>query len=270
MDLHPSKPTLWRWYALKFLGLIAILLWEGTPLYSQENVVDLFLRLPDSEVNGLNYADRRELVDRIGTAMGYSSPTRAGYWLELSPPNVLTLYGIHNQPLVLKLYAGKQGYPDLLVICRSRQNSGPSTALEKNPDPPFLDLILYQKGANLDLIQVQTEDFIPPIGVFDFVTADTLRDARAVRDLTIINENFGKCLTCHASTQDKVALDIFTVTSINAHSCAGYLAQFKLLPLVWNGEYFEKPYDRGVSPDQPWPRRQTPSRGLYYNPPETQ
>jgi hypothetical protein len=96
------------------------------------------------------------------------------------------------------------------------------------------------------------------------VTYDTLEDRQAVRDLEFINESFADCLTCHASTEDPLALDVFTVTSINGHSCAHLMAQFKLLPLKWEGDRFTKPYDRaaprveyGPAPDKP--------KGLYYH-----
>jgi hypothetical protein len=185
----------------------------------------------------------------------------------MKPPNVITLYGIHHSPVVYKLFSGKTGFPDILVICRSRQTSGPTRADDKTPNPPPMDLVLYQSGNNLELMKVITNDFIPPIGVLDFVTSDTIEDAQAKEDLRYIDQSFVRCLTCHASTEDKVALDIVTVTSINAHSCASFLPQFKLIPLAWNGEYFVKPYDRAASPDEPWLRHQSPPRGIYYNPP---
>jgi hypothetical protein len=236
-------------------------------LAAQETIAELFVRLPDAEAEGLSQAARQSLVERSGAAISYAAPSREGFWLESAPPNALTLYGIHRSPVVYKLFIGRAGFPDLLAICRSRQTSGPASSDERLSPGPFLDLALYQKGIDLSLIKAQMEDFIPPIGVFDFVTAETVQDAQARHDLSVIDQSFGACLTCHASVEDKAALDILTVTALNAHSCAGLLAQFKLLPLAWNGEFFEKPYDRAVPPDQPWPRRTAPPRGLYYNPP---
>lgn len=234
---------------------------------AQNSVTDVFYKLPDSEVSGIGSEERRNLVERSGKAVGYSAPSKAGFWVETSLPNVLTLYGIHHSPVVYKLFEGKEGHPDLLVICRSRQTSGPTRSDERIPDPPPMDISLYSYLANSDVIKVDRSDFIPPIGVLDFVTYDVIEDARARYDLGVINEDFLRCLTCHASPQDKLALDIVTVTSINAHSCAGFLPQFKLIPLSWNGEHFEKPYDRAASPDEPWIRRGPRPRGLYYDPP---
>jgi hypothetical protein len=101
----------------------------------------------------------------------------------------------------------------------------------------------------------------------DFVTAATLADRRAIRDLAVINQTFEQCLTCHASVLDPKALDILAVTTINGHSCLGFLPQFSLLPLTWNGEYFVKPHDRAAQPeDRRLPKPET-KRGPYYRPP---
>jgi hypothetical protein len=258
-------------YTLKtILGSFALaffLSWSSGAAAQYSNIQDLFLRLPNSETNNLSITERQDLIDRHGLANGYTAPSKEGYWVEIKSNNVLTLLGIHRSPTVYKLFAGGPGLPDLLVICRSRQTSGPSTSDQKYPGEAPMDLVLFQTGRNLDFIKAQIHDFIPPVGPLDFVRADTLKDARAQRDLEIIAQTFTGCLTCHASTEDRVALDIVTVTSINAHSCSHFLAQFKLLPMAWNGEYFVKPYDRAASPDEPWLRHMTPPRGIYYNPP---
>jgi hypothetical protein len=231
------------------------------------SALDLFLQTPPENAYGLTPDQRKDLVRRHSAALGgYTAPSREGYFLEIKEPAV-TLMGVHSSPIVYKLFQGKPGAPDAFVVCRSRQTSGPSTAFERLPSRPAFDLLVYQAGISRAMMPVRTHDYIPPIGVLDFVTRDTLEDTLARRDLAAIDRDFVPCLTCHASTEDRNALDIVTVTSINAHSCGSFLPQFKLIPLFWNGEYFTKPYDRAASPDEPWDRLRERPRGLYYDPP---
>ncbi|MDR2612027.1 MAG: hypothetical protein LBG06_04050 [Deltaproteobacteria bacterium] len=231
------------------------------------NALDLFIDLPPEQAYGLTSQQRKELAQVTGSsAGGYTAPSREGFVLDVREPAV-TLFGIHRPPIVYKLFAGQPGRPDVLAVCRSRLTSGPATAYERLPERPPLDLLVYQSGLGRALLPVRLLDYVPPVGVLDFVTRDTLDDLPARRDLAAIDREFAACLTCHASVEDKAALDIVTVTSINAHSCGGFLPQFKLLPLAWNGEYFEKPYDRAASPDEPWDRQPDRGRGLYYAPP---
>ena len=132
------------------------------------------------------------------------------------------------------------------------------------PHDSYLDLSLYLISPVGDLHRAEIDDYFPPISVLDFMTADTLQDKGAARDLAWIDQSFSDGLTCHASAQDPLALDILTVTSVNGHSCAHLMAQFKLLPLKWNGERFSKPYDRAapyIEPERPAPR----PHGLYYH-----
>jgi hypothetical protein len=230
------------------------------------DIKDLFLRLPPEQVEGLSTAFRQELLEQTGTGnSGYSSPSPEGYWLEYHGPESLTLFAIHHSPVVFKTFPGTKGF-QLLTICRSRQTSGPPTQSMETRMGRNYDLTLFQVGAKGDLVTVSLETFLPPIGVWDFITRDTLEDSRAIRDLEIINQTFTECLTCHASTEDSQALDILTVTSLNGHSCAGFLAQFKLLPLSWNGEFFTKPHDRAAAPDDRLRNKDKP-RGLYYREP---
>jgi hypothetical protein len=231
------------------------------------SAVDLFLDLPAENVYGLTIDQRKALLlSSSGSAGGYTAPSREGWSLFVKEP-ALTLMGIHSSPITYKLFQGKPGSPDVFSVCRSRQTSGPATAYERLPRRPEYDLILYQSGISRAMMPVRVHDYVPPVGVLDFVTLATMEDQLAQRDLEAIDREFGHCLTCHASTEDRNALDIVTVTSINATSCGTFLPQFKLIPLKWNGELFTKPYDRAASPDEPWDRMQDRRHGLYYNPP---
>ncbi|MDR2406175.1 MAG: hypothetical protein LBE27_07390 [Deltaproteobacteria bacterium] len=251
------------------LGLIQILaLFLGAEeLRAQQSAYDLFLKLPDSETNGLIPIQRREMFDTVSQSKGYSPVSREGFWLEIRNANVITLFGIHHMPTVYKLFRGSGGGADILAICRSLQTSGPASSDERSEGAPAYDLTLYQAGVGLDLVRVDHQDYIPPIGVLDFTTRDTLDDYYATKDLELINQHFTPCLTCHASVEDPVALDILTVTSINGASCATFITHFKLLPLAWNGSRFDKPYDRAVSPDEPWIKREQSKHGIYYHSP---
>ncbi|MDR2387158.1 MAG: hypothetical protein LBE80_06185, partial [Deltaproteobacteria bacterium] len=114
--------------------------------------------------------------------------------------------------------------------------------------------------------KVDLADYLPPISVYDFMTSDTVIDKKAVRDLQAIDSLFGDCLTCHSSVEDSSTIDIVTVTSINGHSCANLMPQFKLLPLRWLGDHFTKPYDRAALPIQDRPKTE-PQHGIYYHEP---
>ncbi|MDR1079918.1 MAG: hypothetical protein LBQ79_02890 [Deltaproteobacteria bacterium] len=230
------------------------------------SALDLFLRLPAENAYGLTPDQRKALVQsHRGSTSGYTAPSREGWSLQIRDPTV-TLLGIHSSPITYKLFTAKPGSPDVFAVCRSRLTSGPSTAYERLPRRPSYDLILYQSGISEAMMPVRIHDYVPPVGVLDFVTGRTLDDVLARRDLEAIDREFVRCLTCHASAEDRNALDIVTVTSINAHSCGTFLPQFKLIPLKWTGEIFTKPYDRAASPDEPW-ERPGRGRGLYYNPP---
>jgi hypothetical protein len=153
----------------------------------------------------------------------------------------------------------------LLAICHSRQTYGPANA-DELPHVSFLDLIIYTVSSTNDLIRADIADYLPEIGVWDYVTSDTVTDKRAFRELQAISQIFPDCLTCHASSQDSISLDIMTVTSINGHSCSNLLPQFKLLPLRWEGDHFTKPYDRAALPEPERANKET-SRGIYYHDP---
>jgi hypothetical protein len=247
-------------------ALALALLW-APGLSAQTTALDLFMRLPDSEANGLTAAQRQAMRDSISAARGYSPPSTEGFWLESRGPHSVTLFGVHHMPAVYKFFPGSGGGAGLLGVCRSLQTSGPAAADERPEGGPDFDLTLYQAGAGMDLVKADQADYLPPIGVLDFTTMDTMADYYARKDLEIINQHFRRCLTCHASAGDSAGLDILTVTSISGASCASFITHYKLLPLTWNGRNFDKPYDRAASPDEPWPRRDQPRRGIYYQPP---
>jgi hypothetical protein len=227
------------------------------------SAADVFLALPPEQARGLSTALRRDLLDRAHQgASGYSAPSPEGFWLEIHNDGALTLYGAGAGPAVYKTFALDAGWT-LAVICRSRQTQGPASLAEP-PHDSFLDLSLYLLSPAGDLMRAEIYDYLPPVSVLDFMTADTMEEPRAVADLAVIEQSFPDCLTCHASAQDPLALDILTVTSVNGHSCAHLLAQFKLLPLRWNGGRFTKPYDR-AAPLEGSPEPEKPPHGIYYH-----
>jgi hypothetical protein len=226
---------------------------------------ELFVMLPPDQVRSLDLASRQELLEKAHQGnSGYSAPSKDGYWLEIHGDNALTMFGMAQGPVVIKLFP-MVGNWNLATICRSRQTHGPAS-IGEIPHETYLDLVLFLINPVNDVVKVNIDEYLPPINVLDFITPDTLEDRSAVRDLQVINQQFADCLTCHASTQDPLALDIFTVTSINGHSCAHFMAQFKLLPLKWEKDRFTKPYDRAAPHLQYGPQK-PPPQGLYYHEP---
>ncbi|MDR1050751.1 MAG: hypothetical protein LBP95_06670, partial [Deltaproteobacteria bacterium] len=193
---------------------------------------------------------------------GYTAPDEQGRWVQVHGDNALTLFGLNEAPVVYKIFPMLKGW-QLLTICRSRQTYGPANSVEL-PHETFLDLVIFLVSSTDDLIRADLKDYFPEVTVLDFVTADTVKDRLAVEDLAVIAPTFADCLTCHASVEDPLALDVLTVTSINGHSCAGLMAQFKLLPLKWESDRFAKPHDRGAPPEPERPRTE-PEKGIYFH-----
>ncbi|MDR2368214.1 MAG: hypothetical protein LBF58_08930 [Deltaproteobacteria bacterium] len=228
-------------------------------------ITEIFVMLPPEQVRDLTPVDRRALIDNHGQgASGYTAPDANGYWLEIHGTHSLTLFGIRDAPISYKVFPTSKGW-QLLAICRSRQTYGPANANEL-PHESFLDLTLYSVSATNDLLTADVADYLPEISVWDFVTRDTVTDKNAFSDLKAINQVFDDCLTCHSSVEDSSTIDIVTVTSINGHSCAYLLPQFKLLPLRWVGDRFTKPYDRAALPGPDRPKAE-PRHGIYYHEP---
>jgi hypothetical protein len=247
---------------LLLAAALALPLIAPRPLKAAD-IGEVFASLPPEEARGLSSALRRDLLDRAHQgASGYSAPSPEGFWLEIHGDRSLTMYGSGSGPTVYKIFPLATGWT-LAAICRSRQTQGPSSLVEP-PHDSYLDLGLYLLSPAGDLMRAELYDYLPPISVLDFMTADTLTDPRAASDLAFIDQTFSDCLTCHASAQDPLALDILTVTSVNGHSCSHLLAQFKLLPLKWTGERFEKPYDRAAPREADRGPRAKP-HGIYYH-----
>ncbi|MDR1871641.1 MAG: hypothetical protein LBS60_06890 [Deltaproteobacteria bacterium] len=247
------------------LALITVLALGPKPLKAAD-IRDYFIKVPESFVYNLSAVDRRALLDSSARRKpDYVAPSPAGFWVEIHGPQALTLFGHHRTPLVFKTFPSKERWK-LLVICQSRQTSGPTEGDPASPAPSY-DLNLLLVDHNDELNSASLDTYIPPISVLDFVTGDTLTDRGAVRDLAMINQGFDRCLTCHASVLDPSSLDILTVTTINGHSCLGYLPQYKLLPLYWNGEYFIKPHDRAAPPEDKRTEKPSAPHGPYYRPP---
>jgi hypothetical protein len=242
------------------------MLLSGQPLEAAD-IRDYFLKVPDSQAYGLSAAQRKELLDRAAqNPNSYTVPSSEGFWVSLSSSYTMTLFGNHRAPIIYKTFPSRVRW-QLLAVCQSRQTSGPTEADPASPERLY-DLVLLQIDHNDDLNPVSLDNYLPPISVLDFVRADTIRDSRAVRDLAVINQDFAACLTCHASALDPQTLDILTVTSISGHSCSGFIAHYKLLPLFWNGEYFVKPRtDRAAPPDERRQAAPDQPRGPYYRPP---
>jgi hypothetical protein len=246
------------------LCALSALLFPSLPALAA-TISEIFLILPPEHVRNLSSVDRRAMLDSHAQGSGgYTPPNDAGYWVELHGEHSITLFNLRDAPIVYKVFNTTKGW-QLLAICRSRQTYGPANANEL-PHETYLDMILYSVSVSNDLLIVDLADYLPEIGVWDFVTRETVTDREALRDLEAINQIFPDCLTCHASVQDSTTIDILTVTSINAHSCASLLPQFKLLPLKWEGYRFSKPYNRAALPEND-KRPTDPRHGVYYHEP---
>ncbi|MDR3204162.1 MAG: hypothetical protein LBV23_05415 [Deltaproteobacteria bacterium] len=249
-------------YALFFLFLTLYL----TPPLKAATISELFLLLPPEQVRGMTAAERRELIETAhrGTS-GYATPSKSGRWLQMKGEHAVTLFGLAEAPIVYKIFPAFSSW-QLLGVCKSRQTYGPTNVNELAHETPY-DLTLFLVSQTNDIIRAQLEDYLPPISVLDFMSADTMEDKRAIADLAYIDADFGPCLTCHTSLQDTRALDILTVSGINGHSCAKLITHFKTLPLTWEKDRFTKPYDRAAPIPDDIIQRPKPLRGLYYREP---
>ena len=208
------------------------------------SAVELFLALPSGECGGYGPVERQMMLD--------SAISRPGNFGPASVPDIQHAFVtiISDNYLVLQRPAGQGNisykvFPghgfDLLAVCRGRQPNTPA-------DPSYrFDLGLYRHDST-GLTRVEQADYMPSVSILDFVTRDTLMDPAAVRDIAARADAYPQCLTCNASIQDRGALDIITVTTVNAAACHNFLPPFGLLPLNWNGLNFTKPYDRAMPP----------------------
>ncbi len=221
-------------------GLLAV--FGPAPDARAASIGDIFLLLPNEECGGLTQVERQALLQSAQPAPGAggqsSIPDPSRPWLHLVSNNYLILGRPgHQGDITYKLFDG-DGF-QLLAVCRGRQSAAPMDPVCR------FDLCLYRLDP-AGLSRADQGDYLPPVSILDFITADTLRDPRAVRDIAARAPAYNGCLTCNASINAQGALDIITVTTVNAAACSNFLPPFGLLPLTWNGLSFTKPYDRAA------------------------
>jgi hypothetical protein len=173
-------------------------------------------------------------------------PDTLSPWLGQPSDNLLVLHRPRGGAITYKLFEGRSF--QLLVICRGRNRPAPGDPVS------HLDLSLYlmsRQGLN----QADLHDYLPGIGILDFIAADTVTDPRAVHALARLAPAYTECLSCSLSAAHRLTLDIVTATSLNAAPCDDLLPAFGRLPLTWNGQVFTKPYDRAAPRDEDLDRR---------------
>jgi hypothetical protein len=155
----------------------------------------------------------------------------------------MVLHRPQGGDITYKLFEGSSF--QLLAICRGRQRPVPGDPIE------FLDIGLYRFD-RLGFRRVSHYDYLPDIGILDFVTADTVTDRNAVHTLARLAPTYTECLSCSLSETHRLTMDIITATAMNAAPCNDLLPTFGRLPLTWNGQIFTKPYDRAAprAPDR--------------------
>lgn len=221
-------------------GLLAAL--GPIPAAWAASINDVFLLLPNEECGGLTQVERQAMLQTALTAPGAggqtSIPDPSRPWLHLVSANYLILGRPGYQgDITYKLFDG-DGF-QLLAVCRGRQSAAPMDPVCR------FDLCLYRLDPT-GLSRADQGDYLPPVSILDFITPDTLKDPRAVRDIAARASTYNGCLTCNASLNAQGALDIITVTTVNAAACNNFLPPFGLLPLTWTGLGFTKPYDRAA------------------------
>ena len=221
--------------------LLAAVMFLGASPAPAATISEVFLMLPTSECGGYGVEERKMMLEATIPAPGNAgrspAPDSLYPWVEILSPHHLILHRPGYDDISYKLFDGS-GF-QLLALCRGRQRVSPiDTACRFN-------LCLYRLDRS-GLSRVEQRDYLPSISILDFVTADTLLDPRAVKDIADRAPSYGQCLTCNASAHDLLALDIVTATTVNAAACNNFLPPFGLLPLTWNGLNFTKPYDRAA------------------------
>lgn len=222
----------------------ALLCWA--PAAWALSAVELFLMLPNGECGGYSQGQRQIMIEEsVGRSASFgpaSVPDIKYPWVTIVSDTYLVLHRPSGQSNIsYKVFSGK-GF-DLLAVCRGRLPNAPA-------DPSYrFDLGLYRHDAT-GLSRVEQAEYMPSVSILDFITRDTLMDQAAVRDIAARAPYYIACLTCNSSLQERGALDILTMTTVNAAACSNFLPPFGSLPLDWNGLTFDKPYDRGVPPEQ--------------------
>lgn len=225
--------------------ILACLVWlPASPAWAV-TAAELFMQLPSGECGGYGTEERQMMLDitinRPGAFGPASVPDVQFSFVTIVSDSYLVLHRPAGQGSIsYKVFPGR-GF-DLLAVCRGRQPNAPA-------DPGYrFDLGLYRADL-VGLTMVEQEEYLPSVSILDFITRDTLMDPAAVKDIAARAPAYPQCLTCNSSIQDRGALDIITVTTVNAAACHNFLPPFGLLPLTWNGLSFTKPYDRAVPPD---------------------
>ncbi|MDR2934709.1 MAG: hypothetical protein LBV70_02315 [Candidatus Adiutrix sp.] len=213
-------------------------------------LAEIFLLLPANECGGYDQAQRQDLLAKLtqppdetkpGSEMDASSPK-----LRQPSENFLVLQRPQAGAITYKLFEGRSF--QLMVVCRGRQRPAPGDPANR------LDLSLYIFD-RMGLNRADLNDYLPGIGILDFVTADTVTDPRAVRGLARLAPAYAECLSCSLNADHQLTLDIVTATSLNAAPCGDFLPAFGRLPLTWNGQIFTKPYDRAAPREEDLNRR---------------
>ena len=214
-------------------------------------LAEIFLLLPSGECGGYNVPQRQDMLANILEAPGEmgpaSVPDLSSPWLRQVSDYLLVLQRPRGGPITYKLYEGRAF--QLLVICRGRHRP----AAPGDPVDP-LDLGFYRLD-RMGLNKVNPYDYLPSIGILDFVTADTVTDPRAVRTLARLAPTYTECLSCSLSDLHRLTVDIVTATAFNAAPCDDLLPTIGRLPLTWDGQVFTKPYDRAAPREDDLERR---------------
>lgn len=225
--------------------LLTLLALPAARLQAQNRlpIQELFLLLPDSECGGYTKENRQDMLQSAVLAPDDSGrsikPDPQKPWVEIAADNLLILHRPGFGDITFKSFDGS-GF-QLLAACRNRERVSPmdTTCL--------MNLCLLRHDVN-GLYRVELREYLPRISILDFVSADTMTDPNAVKDIAARAPNYAQCLTCRASAHERLVLDIVTSTTINAAACADFLPTFGMLPLTWNGRSFTKPYDRADPP----------------------
>ncbi len=211
------------------------------PQVEAATISEIFLRLPSAECGGYSQVEREEMLQTAlaaeGTAGRAAPPDPNFPFIRHYATNLLVLSRPGYGDITYKLFDG-YGF-QLLSICRGRLRRAPI-------DPVCTFGLCLYRSDNLGVLQVELTDYLPAISILDYITADTLRDPRATRDILAKAQIFNECLECRSSSNDRLALEINASTTIDASSCANFLPTFGILPLRWNGLTFTKPYDRAA------------------------